>query len=203
MDTGSTAQVPSGELLSNPGASSSQAIVDRTHQQAATEHRPAEAATSSIRQYRSRSPLRRALSPKKTQSSELRTRFARLHQTRVAQYVQVPDNVPNVIVPHDSVSRREADAALAQLHRQISDATQRTEELLTKVEDTKKTAEAAGQIATQGASGVARTNMGLDQMVAELRKELQTMREKIEDAETRANNARRIADSAEQRANQA
>ena len=117
--------------------------------------------------------------------------------------MQIPDRVPDVLVPHDSISRSEADAALAQLHKQISDATQRTEELVNAVADTCKTAKAAGQIATQGASGVARTNMGLDQMVLELRNELQTMHERIEDVENRASDARRIADSAEQRANKA
>ena len=92
---------------------------------------------------------------------------------------------------------------MAQLQQQISDAKQRTESLVTQVADTRAAAEAAGQIATQGASGVQRTNKGLDQMVLELRNELQTMREKIEDAETRASDARRIADSAEQRASNA
>ena len=72
---------------------------------------------------------------------------------------------------------------MAQLQKQISDATQRTEALVTRVEDTRRTAEAAGQIATQGTSGIARTNAGLDQMVTELRNELQTMHEQIEDAE--------------------
>ena len=190
-DAGST----SGEHVSNPGAHNSQTNIDASHQQTIS-------ATSSIRS-RSRSPLRRALSPKRTQSSELRMRFARLHQMRVSRFVKVPDRIPDAPVPHDSVSRREADAALAQLHRQISDATQRTDELVNAVADTHKAAEAAGQIATHGASGVARTNQGLDQMVVELRKELQTMRERIEDVEHRASDARRIADSMEQCANTA
>ena len=194
-DAGSTAHTTGGEHVSSPGVSGSQTVSDVPIQ-------PTVPATSS-RRSRSKSPLGRALSPKRTQSSELRMRFARLHQMRVSRFVQVPDRIPDAPVPHDSVSRREADAALAQLHKQISDATQRTEELLTAVEDTKKTAEAAGHIATQGASGVARTNQGLDQMVMELRNELQSMREKIEDAETRASAARSIADSAEQRANRA
>ena len=97
--------------------------------------------------------------------------------------MQVPNSVPEVLVPRDTVSRKEADVALAQLQRQISDATQRTEDLVNVVADTRKTAEAAGQIATQGAIGIARTNMGLDQMVLELCNELQAMRKKIEDAE--------------------
>ena len=115
---------------------------------------------------------------------------------RVSRFVRVPDRILDAPVPHDSVSHREADAALAQLHKQISDATQRTEALVTTIADTRKTAEAARQIATQGTSGVACTNMGLDQMVVELRNELQTMRKRIENVENRASNARRIADSA-------
>ena len=117
--------------------------------------------------------------------------------------MQVPNNVPEVPTPHDLVSRQEADAALAQLQKQISDATQRTYELVNAIADTRKAAEAAGQIATHGASGVACTNQGLDQMVVELCKELQTMRERIEDAEHRASDARRIADSVEWRTNKA
>ena len=61
----------------------------------------------------------------------------------------------------------------------------------------------AGQIATQGAAGVVCTNVGLEQMVLELRNELQTMREKIEDVENRASDAHHIVDSVEQRANRA
>ena len=58
----------------------------------------------------------------------------------------------------------------------------------------------AGQIATASASGVAQTNAGLERMVLELREELQNMRNKIEDTEHRASDARRITDSTEQRA---
>ena len=86
---------------------------------------------------------------------------------------------------------------MAQLQKQISDATQCTEALVTRVEDTRRIAKAVGQIATQGTFGIARTNAGLDQMVTELRNELQTMRERIEDAEKRASDAHRVADSAE------
>ena len=60
------------------------------------------------------------------------------------------------------MSRGEADVALAQLQRQISDATQCTEELVTTVVDTRNTAMVVGQIATEGATGVARTNVGLE-----------------------------------------
>ena len=182
-DAGSTANSPSGESISNPGASGSQATVDASHQQTVA--------------------AGRALSPKRAQSAELRAHFARLHQTRVVRNVQIPDSVPEVPVPRDTVSRREADATLAQLQKQISDATQRTEDLVTAAADTRKTAEVAGQIATHGATGVARTNAGLEQMVLELRNELQTIREKIEDAENRASDARHIADSAEQCINKA
>ena len=75
-------------------------------------------------------------------------------------------------VSRDTISHHKVDAALAQLQKQISDTTQHTEDLVTAVADTQKTTEAAGQIATQGASGVARTNIGLDQLVMELRNEL-------------------------------
>ena len=88
------------------------------------------------------------LSPKKSQSAELRARFARLGETSLIWYVQVLDSVPAVPTPHDSVTRQEADAALAQLQKQISDATQRTDALVNQVEDTRRTAEAAGHIAT-------------------------------------------------------
>ena len=137
------------------------------------------------------------LSPRRTQSSELHARFARLSQLPLVRYIPVPDNVPSASVPKGTVTRQEADAALAQLQEQIGVATQRTEELVNRVEDTRRTAEAAGYIASQGTSGVARTNVGLDQMVSELRNELQAMRVHIEDAEKRASNAHRIADSAE------
>ena len=70
------------------------------------------------------------------------------------------------------MSHGEADAALAQLQKQISDATQCTESLVNAIVDTRKMAEAAGQIATEGATGVARTNTGLDHMVLELHNEL-------------------------------
>ena len=193
-DAGSIANSPSGELISNPGASGSQATVDISHQQAGA---------ASSRRLQSRSQTERALSPKRAQPAELRAHFAQLHQTRVVRNVQVSDNVPEVPVPRDTISHREADAALAQLQEQISDATQRTEDLVTAVADTRKTAEVAGQIATHGATGVARTNVGLEQMVLELRNELQTMREKIEEAENRASDARRIADSEEQCINKA
>ena len=74
-DAGST----SGEQISNPGASDSQVTNDASRQQSVP-------AISSIRS-RSRSPKGRALSPKRTQSTELRARFARLHQGRLFKYV--------------------------------------------------------------------------------------------------------------------
>ena len=67
-DTGSTVNVLSGEIVSNPGASGSQAHVDVAHQKS-------EAVSPSIRS-RSKSPLGRALSPRRAQSAELRARFA-------------------------------------------------------------------------------------------------------------------------------
>ena len=111
-DAESTAHTHKGEHVSNLGVSGTlPAKVDVSHQQVTT-------ATSS-RRTRSRSPLGRALSPRRAQSAELRARFARLHQGRLFKYVQVPvsDSVPaiNPAVPpaHDTVSRSEADAALA------------------------------------------------------------------------------------------
>ena len=54
-----------------------------------------------------------------------------------------------------------------------------------------------------GATGVVQTNASLEKMVAELRYELHQMRTKIEGAEQRANTAQRIADSIQQRVNNA
>ena len=54
-----------------------------------------------------------------------------------------------------------------------------------------------------GATAVAQTNAGLDQMLHELRQELQNMRTKIQGAEQRADAAQRVADVAEQRADAA
>ena len=158
-----------GESVSNPGANGSQVTVEIPRQSRVT--------AKSMRRSHSHSPLGRALSPRPSQSAELRARFARLGQARKVRYVPVPSNVPIPPVPKDTVMRGEADAALAQLQKQISVATQRTEALVTQVEDTRKTAMAAGQVATEGTSGVARTNAGLDAMVVELRNELQAMRE--------------------------
>ena len=56
------------------------------------------------------------------------------------RYIPVADNVPSAPVPRDSVTRKEADAVLAQLQVQIGAAAQRTEELVNRVEDTRKTA---------------------------------------------------------------
>ena len=97
----------------------------------------------------------------------------------------------------------EADVALGELQRQIGYATQSTDVLLQAVAETHQKAEQAGRIAVSGATGVAQTNAGLAKMVEELRHELHQMRAKIEEAEEHANTAQRIADSAEQRANDA
>ena len=72
-DIESASDVCSGESVSNPGVSGSQAIVDVAHQMVST-------ATSS-RRSRPKSPLERALSPKRSQASALRARFVRLGQT--------------------------------------------------------------------------------------------------------------------------
>ena len=194
-DVGTASDAFSGESLSNPGVSGTQMLIDAAPQTAVT--------ATSLRHSRPKSPLERALSPKRSQASVLRARFARLGQAKLLQYMQTPDDVPEASVPRDTVTRGEADAALAQLQEQISAAHQRTEELVTRVEDTRRTAEAAGHIASQGTSGVARTNEGLDCMVEELRNELQVMRTRIADAENRASDARRVADSAEKRASKA
>ena len=117
-DPGSTVNVLSDESNSNPGTSGIQCNVEGSHQQIAV--------ASSSGRSRPKSPLRRALSPKRTQSTELRARFARLHQGRLFRSIHAPANVQvpatNPAVPsHDTISRSEADATLAQLQQQISD----------------------------------------------------------------------------------
>ena len=107
VDIGAASDAYSGESVSNPGAGGSQAIFDVANQKTVT-------ATSSRRPH-SRSPLERALSPKRSQASLLRARFSRLGQSKLLQYAQIPDNVPSASVPRDTVTRGEADAALAQL----------------------------------------------------------------------------------------
>ena len=77
----------------------------------------------------------------------------------------------------------EADVALAELQRQIGDATQRTDVLLQVVAETHQEVQGARCIAVSGATGVAQTNAGLEKMVAELHQELHQMRTKIEGAE--------------------
>ena len=108
-DVGSASHALSGESVSNPGVSGAQTTVDTAHQTQQT-------ATSS-RRSRSRSPLGRALSPRPSQASILRARFARLGQAKLIRYTQVPHNVPSASVPRDTVTRGEADAALAQLQK--------------------------------------------------------------------------------------
>ena len=89
---------------------------------------------------------------------------------------------------------------MGELHRQIGDATQRTDVLLQAVAETHQKVEQAGRIAVSCTTGVAQTNVGLAKMVEELRHELHQMRTKIEGAEECANTAQRIVDSTEQRA---
>ena len=101
------------------------------------------------------------------------------------------------------MSRREADAALAELHQAIGNATQRTDELVRAVAETRNQATTAGQVAAAGAVGVAKTNADLEVMLDALREELATMKSKITGAEERADVAQRMADGAEQRADDA
>ena len=125
---------------------------------------------------------------------------------KMTQYLlSVPQMPPPPVIttPRDTVTRAEADAAMGVLQQQIGDATQRTDVLLQAVAETHQKAQEAGRIAVSGAAGVAQTNAGLTKMVEELRHELQQMRTKIKGAEERATTAQRIADSAEQRANNA
>ena len=96
-----------GENVSNPGVSGSQVPVDVSGQ-------PTVTATSS-RRTRPKSPIEKALSPKRSQAATLRARFARLGQVKLLEYAQVRDSVPGASVPKDTVTRGEADAALAQL----------------------------------------------------------------------------------------
>ena len=158
--------------------------------------------TVASRYSRPRSPVPRPLSPISA-NRELRARMARIRQTKLVRYVPLLDVPAPANVPYDMVSRKEADAALAKLHQAIGDATQRADQLVQAVADTRDRAEAAGQVAAAGAAGVAQTNAGLEQMVLELREELQTMRTKITSAEERASTAQQMADSAEKRADAA
>ena len=89
---------------------------------------------------------------------------------RMTQYLQAPPApLPPTNVPHDTVTRAEADMALGELQRQIGDATQRTDALVQAVNETHQKAQAVGQIAVSSAAGVAQTNAGLNQMLQELR----------------------------------
>ena len=193
----STENVIAGANVAEPTASGSQMFGD-------AQHHTETAATSG--QARAKSPVgrvRHELSPR-TRTADLRARMARVRQTRMTRYLQAPPPPPpSAIVPHDTVTRAEADMALGELQRQIGDANQRTDALVQAVSETRQKAQAAGQIAVSGATGVAQTNAGLDQMLQELRQELQNMRTKIQGAEQRADAAQRVADVAEQRADAA
>ena len=158
------------------------------------------------RQARAKSPFgrtRRELSPR-TRTAELKARMAKIRQTRITRYLTGPEPpVSSAVVPLDTVTRAEADAALGELQERIGDAVQRTDRLVQAVAETHQQAQAAGQIAVSGAASVAQTNAGLEHMVVELRHELQQMRAKIDGAEERAVKAQHIADTAEQRAKEA
>ena len=158
------------------------------------------------RQARAKSPFgrtRRELSPR-TRTAELKARMAKVRQTRITRYLPGPEPpASSAVVPLDTVTRAEADAALGELQERIGDAVQRTDRLVQAVAETHQQAQAAGQIAVSGAASVAQTNAGLEQMVVELRHELQQMRAKIDGAEERAVRAQHIADTAEQRAKEA
>ena len=58
----------SGESMSNPGVSGTQALVEAAHQTAMT--------AASSRRVRPKSPIEKTLSPKRSQAATLRTRFA-------------------------------------------------------------------------------------------------------------------------------
>ena len=60
-----------------------------------------------------------------------------------------------VFEPHDTVTREEADAALGELQRQISDATHRTDALVQAVVETHQKVQEAGRIAVLGTTDVA------------------------------------------------
>ena len=123
---------------------------------------------------------------------------------KMTHYLPIPRMPPPpVFAPCDTVTREEADVALAELQTQIGDTTQCTDVLLQAVDDAHQKAQEAGRIAMSGANGVDHTNVGLEKMLVELRNELHQMRTKIEGAEEHANTAQRIADSVEQRANDA
>ena len=106
-DVGMASDAYSGEIVSNPGVSGTQALVDAAPQTAMT--------AASSRRTRPKSPIEKALSPKRSQAAALRARFARLGQVKLLEYAQVRDSVPGASVPKDTVTRGEADAALAQL----------------------------------------------------------------------------------------
>ena len=158
------------------------------------------------RQARAKSPFgrtRRELSPR-TRTAELKARIARVRQTRMTRYLTGPEPpFSSAVVPLDTVTRAEADAALGELQERIGDAVQRTDQLVQAVAETHQQAQAAGQIAVSGAASVAQTNAGLERMVVELRHELHQMKAKIDGAEERAVTAQHIADTAEQRAKEA
>ena len=149
-----TARGSSGEHAYDPAASGSHAPPhDVTHQ----------TATVATGYSRPRSPVPRPPSPKSA-NRELCACMARIKQTKIVRYMHTPVAPASEIVPRDVVSREEADAALAKLQQAIGDATQRTDQLVRAVTDTRQQAEAAGQVAAAGAAGVAQTNAGVDQI---------------------------------------
>ena len=116
--SGSTENVISGANVAETTASGSQTPHDGKH--------PKESTARSWRE-RSKSPhgrTGRELSPK-SRTAELRARMARVQQMEMTQYLppapQLPP--PPVFASHDTVTRAEADVALGELQRQISDAT--------------------------------------------------------------------------------
>ena len=94
-DAQSASDARSGENVSSPGVSGSQVPVDVSGQPAVT--------ASSSRRVRPKSPLERALSPKRSQAAALRARFARLGQVKLLEYAQVHDSVPGASVPKDTL----------------------------------------------------------------------------------------------------
>ena len=134
----STENVIVGANVAEPTASGSQMFGD-------AQHHTETAAT--LGQARAKSPVSRVrheLSPR-TRTADLRARMARVRQTRMTRYLQAPPPPPpSAIVPHDTITRAEADMALGELQRQIGDANQCTDALVQAVSETHQKAQAAG-----------------------------------------------------------
>ena len=107
----STENVIVGANVAEPTASGSQMFGDAQHHMEI-------AATSG--QARAKSPVgwvRHELSPR-TRTADLRAWMARVRQTRMTRYLQAPPPPPpSAIVPHDTVTRAEADMALGELQQ--------------------------------------------------------------------------------------